>query len=308
MQTEPKRSVMASLVLAAVMVLGAVLASAVALPATHVASTSKTATNEQAKPPNVAALTRALHVQMGSRVRAGVISTTSSNWAGYADVPSTSGAIYEAAGEWFSPTVTCGEPKGTAWQASWVGIDGFGNGNVTQAGTLAYCSAPGATPTYWDWYEFYPYESVQLISSSTAGAVVSVYILYNPSVCINGICGVYTIELNDYSNAIYFVTSGGGSVCNSGGCEGGPDATAECISEAPSVGGSIAKLADYGSTTFYLCADTIGTHYSGIGNQSSVGSIYKINQHQTHLDQSTGGLSNYYITKSEFTVTWKAYH
>ena len=33
----------------------------------------------------------------------------------------------------------------------------------------------------------------------------------------------------------------------------------------------------------------------------------QINQKQTHLDQSTGALSNYVYTKDKFTITWKGY-
>ena len=308
MQTLRGRSVMASLVLTAVMVLGVLTTAVVAIPSTHAAAATHALKTTETAQPNAVAMTKALHPPTVGKVQATVHSSTSSNWAGYANTEATGGNIYEVTAEWDIPTVTCSETSGTAWQAEWIGIDGFGNGNVSQTGSLAYCSGTAPHPRTGRGTEFYPYESIQYIAASSAGAFISAYVLYNPGECVNGQCGVYTLELYDVDNGVNNVISGGAWVCNAGVCEGGPDATAECISEAPASGSSILTLAKYSTTTFYGCADTIGSHFGGIGSHGSPVSTYKINQKQTHLDQSTGALSNYVYTKDKFTITWKGYH
>jgi hypothetical protein len=117
---------------------------------------------------------------------------------------------------------------------------------------------------------------------------------------------------------VNFVVTGGAWVCGtdpegSYACEGGPDANAECISEAPSGFGHSGydPLAHYKTTTFYGCATTIGSHFGGIGNQASEGTVLKIDQCNytscTRLLQTTGGLSTYVYTDSKFTITWKNY-
>ena len=304
MQTERRRSVTASLVLAAVMVLGVGMASVVLTAGLHSAPAAKTEANA-ANGPNTAALTALLHPGGGPAVPQvkGVTDTTSGNWAGYADTATTAGTITEVFSEWYIPTATCNEKSGATYQVQWVGIDGFGSGSVEQDGSFDYCSGPGATPAYYTWYEFYPFDSVQIVAASTAGAFISAYVLYNPAETINGIAGVYTLEVFDVDNGVAFSEIAGGWDLGYTPA----DSSVECISEAPGVSTGIAHLTNYGTTKFYACDATIGSHTSGIGGLSSVATVYKINQvdGSGHTEQSTGSLSNYYGTKSTFTITWK---
>ncbi|MGA9839034.1 MAG: G1 family glutamic endopeptidase [Thermoplasmata archaeon] len=234
----------------------------------------------------------------------------SGNWAGYANT-ATSGSIYEVTAEWNVPTVTCGETSGFTYQVSWVGIDGYGTGTVEQAGSLSYCSSPGATPVYYDWWEFYPYNSVQLVSTVGAGDFLQAYILYNPAASYNGVAGIYTLQVGDTDDqAASFQVTGNPTVCDSNGCETGVDGSAECISEAPGVNGGIAKLSDYGTTTFYACADTVGSTFAGIGSHGSHVTNYVIDQIggvSGKTIQKTGPLSSYFFGKSDFTITWHGY-
>jgi hypothetical protein len=65
-------------------------------------------------------------------------------------------------GEWFQSTVTPipNEPPGAQTVGFWVGIDGYGNGQVLQAGTAATVS--GTTVQYWVWTEWYPLLAIQV--------------------------------------------------------------------------------------------------------------------------------------------------
>jgi hypothetical protein len=245
---------------------------------------------------------------------ASIHNANSGNWAGYVNtVPTTArGSIYEVTSEWYTPTVTCGSaPSGGSYQVSWVGIDGYGTGTVEQVGTLSYCSTTGATPGYYSWWEFAPYNSVQLYASISGGDFVQAYVLYNPAACVSGVCGIYTLSFADLSAGTSFSVTGDPATCNSSGfCEGGVDGSAECISEAPSGFGysGITPVADYKSTTFYACADTIGSSFAGIGAHYSPNTMYKVTQvgASSLVDQKPGGLTKYYYGDT-FSVTWSHY-
>jgi peptidase A4-like protein len=267
-------------------------------------------TNAQKISPDMAKL---LHVK--SKVMkpgspsASIITTTSTNWGGYADTIS-SGTILESFGEWFVPAISCNVYP--SLNDNWVGIDGFGSGTVEQGGTYAYCTSTGAGPYYWTWWEFYPYNSIQSYSSSVSpGDLIQAYILYNPYIAINGLYGVYTIVVQDMNNpAASLMVQGNPSTCNGNGCESGPDTSVECISE--SLVGQGYYLPDYGTTTFYSCDAEINGHYSGIGALAGAGAtIYNvktIGYSSGLVQQVNSKLTTYDYPKDKFTITWKRYY
>lgn len=92
-------------------------------------------------------------------LEAGLGTTTSTNWAGYAITnrkPFTS-----ATGRWVQPAVSCADLSST-YSAFWVGLGGFSSQSfaVEQTGTLANCSS--GSPHYSAWYELYPAAPVTL--------------------------------------------------------------------------------------------------------------------------------------------------
>jgi Peptidase A4 family len=254
-----------------------------------------------------------LHVSSSPSGGKGAVLATSGNWAGYAAIPSSTGEIQEVTAEWYVPVVTCPSSgfSGVSSQVSWVGIDGWGDGTVEQAGTLSYCSAPGATPAYYSWWEFFPYNDIQIVGTVGGADFVAAYVLYNPAECFSSSCGVYTLVFHDLDSGISWAVTGNPSVCNSAGCEGGTDASAECISEAPSGFGhsGIDPLAKYTTTTFYACAAEINGAFKGIASFGGTTTVYRINQ-VTSTDkniQLTSPAITYYYGKSEFTITWKRF-
>jgi len=90
-----------------------------------------------------------------------------SGWAG--DVVLVSTLNYNppepvnlAYGEWFIPNVTPipNEPPGGQTVGFWVGIDGYGNNQVLQAGTAA--TVTGNNTVNWVWTEWFPLPPIQV--------------------------------------------------------------------------------------------------------------------------------------------------
>ena len=77
-----------------------------------------------------------------------LVPSFSTNWSGYAVVPSNFTVSYVQA-SWTVPAVT-----GKGWLAVWPGIDGYSSNTVEQIGTLSV--ANGGTSQYFAWYEMYP--------------------------------------------------------------------------------------------------------------------------------------------------------
>lgn len=87
-----------------------------------------------------------------------------SGWAGVVtpvnfSPPEPAVSVY---GEWFIPTITPipNQPPGAQTVGFWVGIDGFGNNQVLQAGSAATIS--GSKVDYWVWTEWYPLGAIRV--------------------------------------------------------------------------------------------------------------------------------------------------
>jgi len=238
-----------------------------------------------------------------------VTDSYSNNWGGYGLTAKTNGTITEAFGEWFVPTIKCTKDT-PSLEDAWVGIDGLTDGTVEQLGTYAYCTSNGATPSYYDWFEFYPYESIQSVYPVGAGDLINAYVLYNPYAGSGGL-GTYTLVLNDLSDfTSNFAVTGAPDICNTGGaCETGVDNSAECISESLADQGYY--LPDFHSVKFYSCDATVNGHWAGIGGiptSDGVAHVYAITTlgYISGLTQQTvSKLSTYDYKDDSFTITWK---
>ena len=157
----------------------------------------------------------------------------SPNWSGYAV---TAGPYTSASGTWVVPAV-----RATAtptYSSTWVGIDGFANESLIQVGTAQ--SFHDGQAFYSAWWEVLP-AVAQPISSGLGRAG-----RHHQCDDREDVGGPWTITLRNRTSGEEFSTTEAYS---------GPGASAEWIQEAPTVGGRIATLASYGSTTFTATAN-----------------------------------------------------
>lgn len=172
------------------------------------------------------------------------------NWAGYA-VTASANSVTFAAGSWKIPSVDCSATK-KAYSSFWVGIDGYSSSTVEQTGTDSDCRTGVAS--YYAWYEFYPNPPVNVPLTIKPGDVISAQVNYVGN-------GVFTVSITDVNTR---KSSGGSATVSSA-----QRSSAECIAEAPSIGGSITRLAKFG--TVYYGYDNTGvasTCYATIGGVS----------------------------------------
>jgi hypothetical protein len=168
----------------------------------------------------------------------------SSNWSGYALLNGAggygAGSFYYVMGDFTVPRVTQAVGACTGnWDygATWVGIDGYGSGDVLQAGVDmdAYCGGAGVFSDYGAWYEWYPAGEAEIggIAVSPGDDVFVEIWNTNP---VQG--GVYMVDYN----ANQAVTLGFGPPPGYGLIGN----SAEWIVEAPGlVGGGGTTLANY---------------------------------------------------------------
>jgi hypothetical protein len=177
--------------------------------------------------------------------------SVSSNWAGYAVVPSASAhsAFSSISGSWTVPAATCG-PAGDTYSAAWVGLGGFQERSqaLEQIGTEADCGG-SASAVYSAWYELVPAAPVTLSLKVHAGDAIAA------SVTVKG-HGV-TLRIRDLSTGKIFTRTRRASKVDS--------SSAEWIVEAPSVcvTASICRtltLTDFGSVAFSDLSATAGEH------------------------------------------------
>ncbi len=155
-------------------------------------------------------------------------SWASSNWSGYAITGSGFNSI---TGNWVVPTVQA--TRQATYSSSWIGIDGFNNSSLIQTGTEQ--DYYGGSAHYQAWWEILP-AAETVISGMTIHPGDHMYASIQN---LGG--GTWSITLQDVTTGQSFSTQQAYS---------GPQTSAEWIQEAPTVNGRVAKLADYGETTF----------------------------------------------------------
>jgi hypothetical protein len=215
----------------------------VASPA--LAASSQGAPRSEAKAASAQALANARaflsHMRIGApmhRVGAshgyavdGISRLNSTNWSGYADTGAAN-AFTSVSGTWVEPTATCG--SGTSLAAFWVGIDGISGSDPTvqQDGTIIECS--GGSASYFDWWETYPGNAVQIVSSVNPGDVISASVIHN---------GNYSMSVTDSTHSGDSFTVN--EACGASTCK---NESAEWIAEAPccSSGSNVYPLSNFG--------------------------------------------------------------
>ncbi|MHB8438109.1 MAG: G1 family glutamic endopeptidase [Acidimicrobiales bacterium] len=166
---------------------------------------------------------------------------SSSNWSGYAE----KGTFTGVTATWTVPSVSASARSSSTYSASWVGVDGFTNSSLIQTGTEQdYWAGSGH---YDAWWEILPAPETQISTSSypvSPGDRMSASIWKTAATVtqkslfglMKKVVPVWSISLSDTSRHWTFSTKQAYS---------GPGASAEWITEAPQVNGSVATLSPY---------------------------------------------------------------
>jgi hypothetical protein len=158
----------------------------------------------------------------------------SRNWSGYAI---DSGTYTSVTGSWTVPSVIAPTTQlnRARFSSTWVGIDGFNDDDLIQAGTEQDW-IDGST-FYQSWWEILPnYETAIPSIAVNPGDVMTVTITQGSP--------LWTITVTNDTNGQSFTTKQQYS---------GPQTSAEWIQEAPTVGDRVAPLADDGTVEFDNC-------------------------------------------------------
>jgi hypothetical protein len=173
----------------------------------------------------------------------------SSNWSGYVDFSGASSygssSFYYVVNDMVVPVAQqSGCSGGWAYGSGWNGIDGWGSGDVLQAGVEfdAYCSGSTRSSYYSAWYEWYPYGEVR-ISSLPVSPGDEVFVEVWHTSATQGYAYIVNYDTDQYVEVGFTAPSGTSLIGNS----------AECIVEAPTVSGSIATMTDYTAMPFWNC-------------------------------------------------------
>lgn len=153
---------------------------------------------------------------------------SSGNWSGYA----LSGSGYASVtAQWVVQAVS--RSRKATYSSEWVGIDGFSNSSLIQTGTES--DYYNGAAHYDAWWEILPAAETVIPSIAVSpGDHMSATIT-------KGSGSSWTITISDTSRNESFSTVQTYT---------GPQTSAEWIEEAPTVGGRVAPLANYGQTTF----------------------------------------------------------
>ena len=170
--------------------------------------------------------------------------STSTNWSG-AVVGSPAGDSFQwITGNWIvpDPNQPPSLPTGQWYYSSaWIGIDGWGSGDVLQAGTDSDVLVQNGVThkSVAAWWEWYPNYSVTITNLPvTSGDYMNCLICSTSATTAT----VYLTNVSTNTHVSFQITIPGGATFKGN--------SAEWIVEAPTVGGNQAALADYGATFF----------------------------------------------------------
>jgi hypothetical protein len=141
-----------------------------------------------------------------------------------------------------------GSGDGDWWSVAWIGIDGWGSGDVLQAGTGHHVSRTNGvvTENYFTWYEWFPNNWVEISNIPVVpGDAISVMVRYLG--ITNGIGqGLATLTnlTTGISGTVNFSAPAGTTLQGD---------SAEWIMERPKINGNLVDLPEYGHITFSGC-------------------------------------------------------
>ncbi len=154
----------------------------------------------------------------------------STNWSGYVVLHQKVQFVHA---RWVVPLTTCAANDPNFQDTSfWVGIDGWSDGTVEQAGTDVRC-LPGSTqPSYVAWWEMYPTNAEQFVFTVHPGDRMDASVKLT--------AGTYVLKVTDLTTGQSFSRSkkcGAGVTCQ--------NTSAEWVAESPSYSSGLADLANF---------------------------------------------------------------
>jgi hypothetical protein len=206
------------------------------------------------------------------------------NWSGYAATGGT-GAFSKVSGSWMVSRLTSCTGEHTT-VSEWVGVDGFSNPTVEQAGTLSECFL--GKPSYIDWYEMYPTQPVVTFEHN-----VSPGDKINASVTRRG--ATYTLVVIDTTHRRdSFTTTARCTTCQND--------SAEWINERNIFAlNGYSPLSDYGTWKLTNGAATKRARPLSIGALPGVNNITMIDATGTYNLSTASALTR----SNTFTTTWR---
>jgi hypothetical protein len=216
------------------------------------------------------------------------------NWGGYV-ATGANGSVTAVAGSWVQPTGKC--TKSTSYAAFWVGIDGFNSNDLYQTGTQIVCTS--GTATYGAWWEILPASETPISMTVNPGDTISASVTYSTST------GHFTLAIKDITRSESYSHV-------SGSATSATRDAADWITETPTVGGSLARLADFGTVDWgSKYTSQSGTNDATIANTTgaigSFSTVYEISIYNypgaTKVMAAPTALAS---SGSSFTVKWKS--
>jgi hypothetical protein len=197
-------------------------------------------------------------------------SANSYNWSGYVNLNGAtsygSTSFYYLYSDFVVPVArqafgSC--TGGWDWGSTWVGIDGWGSGDVLQSGIEfdAYCSGSTTSAYYSPWYEWYPFGEVRITSLPIVPGD-DIFVEVWSTSATQG----YAYMVNENTNTsveVGFTAPAGTKLIGN---------SAEWVTERPSVSGSLANLTNYIADP-YWDAYAVNFGYTAVdpGSASSFG-------------------------------------
>jgi len=206
-------------------------------------------------------------------------------WSGYivaSDVQNLSPVVSSISASWTVPEIKPSENN--TFSGVWVGIGGYGEDTLIQAGTEQ--EYVNGRVVYYAWYELLPdylvrIPTVHVRAGDTVTASISL---------INENTNTWSIEIADVTRGERFKKT---VVYNSSRL------SAEWVVERPKVNGTISTLADFGNVTFTECKATVNGITGTIGNFSYAQLVMHENE-----DTSLVSVSPFNDDGSSFTVSY----
>lgn len=164
-------------------------------------------------------------------------SWSASNWSGYAESGSWSGA----SSTWTVPTIAASASP--TYSSTWIGVDGFTNSNLIQTGTEQ--DYYGGTAHYDAWWEILPAPETELspLAYPVAPGNRMRAAIYETAATTAVASGSTTVVEHIWDIVISDVTRGW--TFSIAQAYDGPGASVEWIHEAPLVNGTVSTLARY---------------------------------------------------------------